>query len=487
MSSSRLRPYPSMTRRELLRLSAAGALAAAIPPTAHRPARAQTSTLPDRRFLFVLAASGGASIVDGLLPQLSGPTAYTEAQLAQPNGSNFRCPKPLENMIQGVVPLGDNYEISTFLGKHAADTVVMTSEVSSVNHYVASRRAVTGNGINKGRSLQEEVSTRYGLDMLLPNCNMGGEQYGGPSSDATVPAKARGTVISDARFFALSTHGYRAVKGAPSGALVDRARGIREQVEAAGRRAAILRNHPQVHRYHENRAQLAPSIEAANLIGKLLTIGDEPGTRELSDFGLEASPDLEGLVSKLPNLTKDPFEAQAGLAYLLAKHGVSCAVTLALPGTPYFTPENEALNAPIGFDWSHVDHRGAQNSMWARVLNMADVLAQLLKSTEYDAGESMWERSLIYIATDFGRDKVSSGSSGHHLNNGSVLISPRLKGNRVYGGVDASTSLTFGFDPSTGEPDPGVKMAEADVYSAVCHALDVPFEGRRDFPCMVKA
>jgi hypothetical protein len=59
---------------------------------------------------------------------------------------------------------------------------------------------------------------------------------------------------------------------------------------------------------------------------------------------------------------------------LFAKHGVSSTVTLSLPGTPYFTQENEALNSPIGFDWSHVDHRGAQNSMWARVLHMTDEL-----------------------------------------------------------------------------------------------------------------
>jgi len=44
----------------------------------------------------------------------------------------------------------------------------------------------------------------------------------------------------------------------------------------------------------------------------------------------------------------------------------------------------------------------------------------------------LWDRSLIYVATDCGREKArpsgaSSWGTGHHLNNGSVLISPLLR------------------------------------------------------------
>ncbi len=475
-----------LPRRELLKLASVAAASAALPLGTLKTAYGGEAAMPQRKFLFVMAAQGGASIVDSLLPQLTGPNAFSADQLEAPNGSNFRCPKPFDNKIQGQIPLGDGYAMSTFLSKHASDTVVMTNEGTSVNHYVASRRAVTGNGINAGRTIQEAVAARYGMDMLLPNCNMGGEGYGGASIDPAVPDKARGEVISDARFFPLATHGYRGVKGAPEGSLVAHARAVRARLELRGQRSAALRKHPQVTRYLDNRAKLLPSLEAANLIDKLLLLGTDPEGKPVTTHGLESSPDFAQFANKLPNLQHDSFEAQTALAFTLAKHGVSTTVTLSPPGSPFFREDRTALSSPIAFDWSHVDHRGGQNAMWSRVLHMTDVLIDMLKQTEYSDGQSMWDHSLVYIATEFGRDKVSSGSSGHHLNNGTVLISPLLKGNRVYGGVDAATAMTYGFNPGTGEPDKGQLMHEGDVYSAICHAMDISFKGRRDFRCMVK-
>lgn len=473
-------------RRELLKLAGLAAAAAGLPLAAFKNASAAVGAMPQRKFLFVMAAQGGASIVDGFLPQIGGPNGFSADQLEQPNGSSFRCPKVFNNSIQGQIPLGDKYAMSTFLAKYATDTVVMTNEGTSVNHYVAARRAVTGNGINAGRTIQEAAAARHGMDMLLPNCNMGGDGYGGPSIDPTVPDKLRGEVVSDARYFPLATHGYRGIKGAPGGSLVDHARAVRARLESHGKRMTALQRYPQVDRYLDNRAKLGPSMEAANLINKLLIFGTDPQGQPLSTHGLEKSPDFQQLADRLPNLQKDPFEAQTALSFMLAKHGVSSTVTLAPPGTPYFTPDRTAMTPPIAFDWSHVDHRGAQNAMWSRVLHMTDVLIEMLKKTEYSAGQSMWDHSLVYIATEFGRDKVSSGSSGHHLNNGTVMISPLLKGNRVYGGVDPSTAMTYGFDPVTGEPDKGKVMHEGDIYSAICHAMDISFKGRKDLPCMVK-
>jgi hypothetical protein len=72
------------------------------------------------------------------------------------------------------------------------------------------------------------------------------------------------------------------------------------------------------------------------------------------------------------------------------------------------------------------------------------------------------------------------------LNNGHVMVSPLLNGNRVYGGVDPDTCLTYGFDPASGDPVPGSRMTEPHVYSAVAHALDIDFDTRIDMPCMVK-
>lgn len=323
---------------------------------------------------------------------------------------------------------------------------------------------------------------RYGMNMLLPNCNMAGDDYGGRGIDPSVAAKARSEVINDARYFALSTHGHRAVPGAPAATSVNHARAVRARLEQLSTRATRMRLHPQVGRYLENRAQLAPSLESANLISKLiLANASSNGAPDL-----DPNPDYRALAERLPNLQNDPFESQTALAFLLAKHGVSCSVTLGTSGTPVFDEARTALTSPIAFDWSHVDHRGAQNAMWSRVFHMADVLIDLLKQTEYAEGGSMWDRSLVYVATEFGRDKVRSGGSGHHLNNGSVMISPLLKGNAVYGGVDASTGLTYGFDPVTGAPDPGRNMTEEDTFGALSHALDLPFAGRRDAPCMVR-
>jgi hypothetical protein len=135
----------------------------------------------------------------------------------------------------------------------------------------------------------------------------------------------------------------------------------------------------------------------------------------------------------------------------------------------------------------------SQNLMWGRVCRVLDGLVTLLSSVDYmgdPALGKMWDRSLIYVATDFGREKTrpsgsSSWSSGHHLNNGSLLISPLLKGNRVFGGVDPDTLLTYGFDRDTGAPEPGVILREGDVYSAIAHALGVEFPGRANMTALL--
>jgi len=146
---------------------------------------------------------------------------------------------------------------------------------------------------------------------------------------------------------------------------------------------------------------------------------------------------------------------------------------------------------PIGFDFSHVDHQSSQNAMWSRIYDTLDRLVALLKTSAYlddEALGSMWGRSVMYVATEFGRDKVlTEPGTGHHLNNGNVILSPMLKANRVYGGVDTATGLTYGFAPATGAPDPARHMGEGDVYSVVARALDIDFAGRTDFPCMRKA
>jgi uncharacterized protein (DUF1501 family) len=114
-----------------------------------------------------------------------------------------------------------------------------------------------------------------------------------------------------------------------------------------------------------------------------------------------------------------------------------------------------------------------------------------LKSEPDGEGGSLWDRSLVYVATDFGREKqrpadATSFGTGHHLNNGVVLVSPLLRGGRVYGGVDPTTLLTHGFDPTTGEARSGTVMREGDVYAVIAGAMGVEYPGRRSFPAVVR-
>ena len=118
-------------------------------------------------------------------------------------------------------------------------------------------------------------------------------------------------------------------------------------------------------------------------------------------------------------------------------------------------------------------------------MGVIDRLIVLLKQAEFnsDTGESYWDRSLIYCATEFGRTKSrpttapDSFGTGHHLNNGMVALSPMLKGNTVLGGVDPTTGETYGYDRDSGVPDSNVQMAEGDIYAGLVHAMGIDTGG----------
>ncbi len=236
----------------------------------------------------------------------------------------------------------------------------------------------------------------------------------------------------------------------------------------------------------ENRARVVSLLEKGDTITKMML--RDPATQNLQSFGLQTSPDFELVRAKFPNMATDPFEARLALGFLAVKNQLSLAVTIA-PNQASLITAQGTPNAPIAFDWSHVDHRGAQNSMWSYVLKGTDSLIDLLKATDdplANNGSKMWDRSMIYLATEFGRDKVATGGSGHHLNNGVVMISPLLKGGRIYGGIDPATGLTFGFDGATGEPLRDKKMSERDIFSALALALGIKFNNQRNLSAMVR-
>jgi hypothetical protein len=226
-----------------------------------------------------------------------------------------------------------------------------------------------------------------------------------------------------------------------------------------------------------------PEFEEQDLINRLNFISDSPLT-PLGNYGLNNAEDTALIREAFPNTLRDPLEAQAALAYLLITQGISVTVTI----SPDFSPLvgmniSQAVDSPpLAFDFSHQAHRSGQALMWSRLYSISDKLIRLLKGRELMNGTSYWDRSMIYFATEFGRTRnrpanADEFGSGHHLNNGTLLISPMINGGRVYGGVDPSTTLTYGFNPMSGEPEPGREMTEPEMFSAIAHALNLDVSG----------
>ncbi len=204
------------------------------------------------------------------------------------------------------------------------------------------------------------------------------------------------------------------------------------------------------------------------------------------NFGLDPNQDGEILGAAFPEIGADPLQNQALLAYLAVTQGLTCTATFGLGMNVTLDGKdvNKPLltNTPTAFDYSHNAHRATQAVLWHKVLDTLDRLITLLKANEYRNGESYWDHLMIYIATEFGRDKKRKDSArefptGHDTNNGVVIISPRVQVGRILGGVDSKTLRTFGFDPEAGEPEPGREMTEREIYAGILHALEVDTSG----------
>jgi uncharacterized protein (DUF1501 family) len=487
--------HQKLSRRALLQAAAALGVTGAVAGLPARRALAQASPRLPARLLFVVAGAGGASITDSFLPVTDTEAGAAAATLAvQPSSlvetvNGLRCVGKKNSNVGGL-PVGGDFLQRTFLTKHGADTVVMTVESTSVNHLVGQKRFVTGAGINAGRTIMEAHASTHGLLLPLPNCNLADGGYLEPGDDVTLDARARPEAIADPRTFPLATDGIRGIADAPDAALVRRARRIRDTLDDASPFGHTFKDAPLRQRILDSRRSFMAEVEARDLITKLMLVQDDPTRFPLTAAGLESSPDGARVREKFPKLVSDELEAQAAMAFMLAKTGVSSAITIA----PSFSPVlNGATleNPPLAFDFSHNDHPATQNAMWSRLLRVVDGLVDLLKAEPDGEGGTLWDRSLVYVATDFGREKIrptnaSAFGTGHHLNNGVVMVSPLLRGGRVYGGIDPTTLLTHGFDPTTGEPAPGTVMREGDVYAVVAGALGVDYAGRRSFPALVR-
>ena len=488
------------SRRSILKTGALLSATAATSQMWSKKARAQGA---DKKFLFVVGAAGGGSIIDSFLPVLSNGTpahealnTYTADKVTQPSNSNFRCVRAFPDTALGLNPNSYNH---AFMSNHAAHSSVMTLEGTSVNHIVAQGRSMNGAGVNNGRTLLEAVAAQHGSDMLLPAVNMAYGGYATPGTDKTLPAFAREEIVGDALYFPVATDpikGMLPTERDPDRLrpLLNRARRVREDLDNQSAFGRTFRQAPLVENYLHARRDRVAAMREEGLLEKLFLMRNGGGTN-LDDYGLDENNEINTILQALPDVADDPFHAQAALAYLLVRHGLSCAVALS-PSFGFLEGTTTAIkNAPLGFDYSHTNHRAAQQTMWRRILTVTHGLVTLLQNTPLDdanpSGPTLFDNSLIYVATEFGRSKTRPAnanefSTGHHLNNGNLFVSPLLQGNRVFGGVDADTCLTYGFDPLTGDEAPTTVMREGDMYSAVCQALDVPFAGRRNMSAMMR-
>lgn len=498
-----------LSRRHLLAGLAAGAGAVSAPAIMPRTARSAPEDGPPPKFLITVTGFGGASIIDSFMPITrteAGSAAdlvnsYDDAEVIQkPTWGNgtMRAVNTAGNMF------GNQYtsNLEAFVDAHIDDMLVCTLTGTSVNHTVAQKRAITGNGAWSGRTIQEAVAVAYGENCPLPNVNMASHGYASPGDDESVPDWARAEPVGVPNTWPFALHGSRGVKvddgspvDGPDPQFIAMARELRNaKLDPESAFYTTFQLSHKLQRYKHQRNVVQPNIEEAGLIEKLML--SKEGDVPLSAYGLSESPELAAVEAMFPYLAFDPLHAQAAMAYLLITQGVSVAVTIGTnfnltvgdgsPGVPL------VLNPPLSFDNSHTQHRNTQAFMWKRMTDVIDGLITLLAGTEFDGGESYWDRSMIYVATDFGRSKLRLNNpggefgSGHDLNNGILALSPMLNGGRVLGGVDPRSGQTYGFDPNDGTPTAlGQNMDEPQIYGGLVNALGIDTGGAvPDMPIM---
>ena len=497
------------TRRSILKgisLLGASMVGGALARPRIRAHAATASAAGEPRFLIVLGATGGASIIDSVMAIRESESAnastldcFPDALVQNIDNSPFRA-VDLSGESTNLLNTPFTTNQAAFVRKHHADMMVATWTRTSVVHSVGQRRAVTGNEAWRGRTIQEVAAMTHGANAALPNVHLAMDtNYTERGGDNTLPSYSYGEPVPNPVLWPLALDGMRGTAHPVDRDLLARARALRDTtLDPLSRFNRAFGNSPHIRHWEALRGDRQAALEAADLITKLMLVPDSAET-PLAAHGLETSPTGQLVRERLPNYATDPLEAQAALAFLMFKYRVSVSVTLG----PNFDlviadgegdgslPAGSLTNPPIGFDLSHFEHRTTQAFMWERIMRVADSLIELLKSEELSDGVSMWDRTLLYVASDFGRVKTRPANAEqfgtpHHVNNGVILLSPLVKGNTLLGGVDADTGLTYGFDPVTGAPDPGRNMTEAEIYAGIVQALgvDTSGSGLPDMPAM---
>ena len=442
------------------------------------------------RFLIVFGANGGASIIDSFMAvreseagdQAATLNTFPDQLVENIEGTPFRAVK-FKGKV-GSLPIQVDADQSGFVKKHFQDMLVVAQERTSVTHQVGQKRSLTGNDAWKGRTLQECVALQYGKSLCFPNINMATGGYSEDGIDQDLAAYASLTKVSSPLFWPLGLHGSKGIPGAPSQDMINLARNLRNsQFDPS---SAFIQSFPKSEaiktwkkiREHRDPNAGVGKLEAQNLFSRL-------GFKKPSGLGL--GQDFSRLTEIFSNYQNDPIEGQALLAVKVILGKVCSSVTISHGGAIIdYKPDGSPIiiNPPLSFDYSHNAHRATQAMMWQRTLKVIDKIIAVLKSYEFDqqTGESFWDRSLIYLATDFGREKkrpknASEFASSHHLNNGVLLLSPMLKGNRILGGIDPNTCLTYGFNLNSGSPEPHRNLEEKELFAGLLDIMRVDTSG----------
>ena len=503
MSTSVRRP----SRRDILKgLAAAAGGTAAGSSLWSGQALAESAKSP--KFLIVLAAGGGMSIIDGPLAIRASECATPDTVNCFPDswvkgwdGSPFRAADFSMNEM-GPIPASFSVKPSEILARRRNDLMVATWTRTSVNHAIGQRRAITGNEAWKGRTLQELVAWQYGADVPIPNIQLlSGTGYSTPGTDASLPPWTRGQLVSNPATFPLSLDGAKGLARPLSPSVLEAVRKHRNSsFDPNTPFTKVFGAAPRLAAWNELRGTPQERIESLDLITRLM-VQPDGGQFPLGDFGLDSSPAAQAVREVFPRYDIDPFHAQAALAFLLLKYRVSVSVTLGptsdfvydetATGGDNVLPLNSVLNPPLAFDSSHQGHRSGQAVMIEKIYAVIDGLIALLSKEDYGDGSSMWDHTMIYVATDFGREKhrpagAEDWGTSHSLNNGVMVFSPMVPGDTLRGGVDPDTGFTYGFDPVSGAPEPGREMAEAEVFGGLLGALgvDTAGSGLPDVPAM---
>ncbi len=439
-----------------------------------------------KRFLITLGLTGGASIIDSFLGVRESASEAGNLLNAFPDNQindvgPFSC-VDLSAAGLSIIGTPTNFNHGVFARKHFADLMVATVETTSVNHVLAQKRSLNGNAAWGGRTLQEMVALTYGADCPVPNANMASFGFLEPGADPSMPAYVYPESIGNPRFWSLGLDPVRGILNGPDSAVIELAAKLRsEQLDPESTFFKTFRKSRAIRKWLVQRGATRDQIKTLDLITKLTIIPDRPPEFPLAKYGLEQTPDGAKILNAFPLLEQDPLHAQAALGYLLIKYGVSVSVTLSPGFNPVFytVPGGGSILVlpPLAYDFSHGAHRVTQNFMWGRALDVCDKMIDLLKQDEYqNTGESLYDRSLFYGATDFGRTKIRTApvnfGTGHDLNNGVFMVCAKGKAG-LYGGVDSNTALTYGFDLQSGDPDRSRTTSENELFAGILQLLGI--------------